>query len=493
MSLPAIKPLSAQSVGVWTAAQEDVTGDMALSEVPNPAGLSLASSLREAQKGFLGVGDQVALSIVIWEDAELEYRQWEPVSGIYTVSAEGTLTLPLVGSLPAVNVSREELSLEIAGILQNRAQMVETPVVTLNIAAYAPFFVLGDVARPGEFEARPDRTVYQAFAMAGGAPRLAGGLDSNVRSLMIDSGTLSQLRREILRAEVSAARYRAMRDDAERITLPEDLTHPDGAAALQRVIEGEQQQLDARREAKALEVENLEGLKELLNTEIASLEEKLDGLSTQIDLAQENLDNMLSLKESGLARSVQIRDAQESLFDVESQQIDIETAIFRARQRHQEAERDILALRSRDKVEAARELQVLQGEIEELRLRRETYGALVEAAGGESSTLMDQVATFYFLTRNGDAAGEKRVEPDTLIGRGDVLRIERVVLEGDDLPEVLSEAAPTIRSEVQEEVQPEVQPETQVVTQPETQVVTSEHDVSLKGPGEGIRPLLRQE
>nr|WP_255571870.1 polysaccharide biosynthesis/export family protein [Celeribacter sp. PS-C1] len=459
---------------------------MAFEGDPNPAGLAAVSAPGEAQEGFLGIGDEVALSIVIWEDAELEYRFWEPVSGTYTVSAEGTLTLPLVGSIPAVNVSREDLSYEIAEILQNRAQMVEPPVVTLNIAAYAPFFVLGDVARPGEFEARPDRTVYQAFAMAGGAPRLAGGLDSNVRSLMIDSGTLSQLRREILRAEVSAARYRAMRDDAETIVLPEDITHPDGAAALQRVIEGEQQQLNARREAKALEVENLEGLKELLNTEIANLEEKLEGLSTQIDMAQENLDNMLSLKESGLARSVQIRDAQESLFDVESQQIDIETAIFRARQRHQEAERDILALRSRDKVEAARELQSLQGEIEELRLRRETYGALVEAAGGESSTLMDQVATYYFLTRNGDAAGERRVMPDTRIGRGDVLRVERVVLEGDDLPEVLSGATPAIKPEMQAAVQAEAQIE--------TQVVTSESDLAEpKGPGAGIRPLLRQE
>ena len=93
------------------------------------------------------------------------------------------------------------------------------------------------------------------------------------------------------------------------------------------------------------------------------------------------------------------------------------------------------------------------------------------------------------LTRNGDAAGEQRVEPDTLIGRGDVLRVERVVLEGDDLPEVLSEARPAIRSEVQGEGQPETQPETQVVTSEHT----SEHEASLKGPGEGIRPMLRQE
>lgn len=139
MCLPAIKPLSAQSVGVWTAAQEDVTGDMALEGDPNPAGLAAVSAPVEAQEGFLGIGDEVALSIVIWEDAELEYRFWEPVSGTYTVSAEGTLTLPLVGSIPAVNVSREDLSYEIAEILQNRAQMVEPPVVTLNIAAYAPF------------------------------------------------------------------------------------------------------------------------------------------------------------------------------------------------------------------------------------------------------------------------------------------------------------------------------------------------------------------
>ena len=390
---------------------------------------------------LLGPGDRIDLRVVSWRDTELEYQLWDAVSGQYTVSASGALNLPLVGAVQVAGLSRSVLAEDVARALQQRAQMVEPPAVTIEVEAFAPFFVLGDVARPGAFEASPGRTVYQAFALAGGAPRLAGGIDTNVRALMMDTGTLSQLRREITRAEVSAARYKAMLIEMDEINVPAGLQHPDGAAALARLIEGEQQYLRARREAQALEVENLSGLKDLLTTEIKSLEEKLDGLATQIDLAKENLANVTSLRESGLARSAQIRDAQEALFEVESQQIDIETAIFRARQRYKEAERDILALHSRDKIEGARELQKINGRLEELRLRRETYVGLVEAAGGEASTMIDQVSTNYFLTRAGDLAGEVLVLPDTILARGDVLRVERVLI---DAPAELAAVAPAL-------------------------------------------------
>lgn len=433
ISLLTFAPLSAQSIDPpLPATQANVSegGRAKNGADPEPNSLGDFSQGSDfSSQAFLGAGDQVELSVVIWGDTELEYRIWEPVSGIYTVSANGSLTLPLVGSIPAIRLSRAELSRKIAAILHTRAQLVEPPVVTMNVVTYAPFFVLGDVARPGAFEARPERTVYQAFALAGGTPRITGGLDVNVRSLMVDSGVLAQLHREIVRAQASEARYLAMLNGVEVIELPEPVQHPDGAAALDRLIEGEQLQLNARRDAMALEVKNLEGLKTLLDTEIASLEEKLDGLSVQISLAQENLDNMLALKESGLARSVQIRDAQEALFVVKSQQIDIETGIYRARQRKQETDRDILALRSHDKVEAARELQVLQGKMEELRLRRATYATLVEASGGEASILVDQAVTYYFLTRKEDMTRELQVLPDTVIGRGDVLRVERVFPE----------------------------------------------------------------
>jgi len=447
ISLLTFAPLSAQSIDPpLPATQANVSegGRAKNGADPEPNSLGDFSQGSDVtSQAFLGAGDQVELSVVIWGDIELEYRIWEPVSGIYTVSANGSLTLPLVGtvssngsltlplvgSIPAIRLSRAELSRKIAAILHTRAQLVEPPVVTMNVVTYAPFFVLGDVARPGAFEARPERTVYQAFALAGGTPRITGGLDVNVRSLMVDSGVLAQLHREIVRAQASEARYLAMLNGVEVIELPEPVQHPDGAAALDRLIEGEQLQLNARRDAMALEVKNLEGLKTLLDTEIESLEEKLDGLSVQISLAQENLDNMLALKESGLARSVQIRDAQEALFVVKSQQIDIETGIYRARQRKQETDRDILALRSHDKVEAARELQVLQGKMEELRLRRATFATLVEASGGEASILVDQAVTYYFLTRKEDMTRELQVLPDTVIGRGDVLRVERVFPE----------------------------------------------------------------
>ncbi|WP_043870272.1 polysaccharide biosynthesis/export family protein [Celeribacter indicus] len=394
----------------------------------------------------LGSGDMLELRVVSWSEEALEYRAWDAVSGEYRIREDGRIALPLVGRFEAGGKALSQLIDEVTFALQERTKMVEPPSVAIEVLEYGPFFVLGDVAQPGQYEAAPGRTVYQAFALAGGAPRVAGGADANIRALMTDSGNLSQLRRELTRAEVKAARYRAQLADEEDIAFPDGLAHPDGAGALAALIAGERALYHSEREARALEVENLEELKSLLRTEIEMLQSKQDGLATQIDLARENLANIESLRESGLARSVQIRDAQEALFEVESQEIDLETGIFRARQRLKEADRDILALKSRYQVEAARELQTVNGTLEELRLRRSMLAGLVEAAGGEATTDLDSVETLYFLTRAGDAAGERPVMPDTVIGRGDVLRVERL-LSGRDpfaMETAAAEPAPVV-------------------------------------------------
>lgn len=49
--------------------------------------------------------------------------------------------------------------------------------------------------------------------------------------------------------------------------------------------------------------------------------------------------------------------------------------------------------------------------------------------GGEASILVDQAVTYYFLNRKEDMTRELQVLPDTVIGRGDVLRVERVFPE----------------------------------------------------------------
>ena len=94
----------------------------------------------------------------------------EGITGTYMVDAGGHVSLPLVGSVPARGRTTQALSKEIADKLKQG--YVRDPHVTVEVEAYRPFFILGEVTTPGQYAFVPNMTVETAIAIAGGfAPR----------------------------------------------------------------------------------------------------------------------------------------------------------------------------------------------------------------------------------------------------------------------------------------------------------------------------------
>jgi polysaccharide export outer membrane protein len=92
------------------------------------------------------------------------------ISNSYTVDAGGNVNLPLVGVIPARGHSTQQLSKMIAERLKQG--YVREPHVTVEIEAYRPFFILGEVTNPGQYPYVANMTAETAIAIAGGfAPR----------------------------------------------------------------------------------------------------------------------------------------------------------------------------------------------------------------------------------------------------------------------------------------------------------------------------------
>jgi polysaccharide export outer membrane protein len=49
-----------------------------------------------------------------------------------------------------------------------QAQLIRDPSVSVEVSAYRPIFVLGEVNKPGEYPYQPGMTVVSAVAVAGG-------------------------------------------------------------------------------------------------------------------------------------------------------------------------------------------------------------------------------------------------------------------------------------------------------------------------------------
>ena len=104
----------------------------------------------------LGPGDKVSIKVLDSED----------ITGNYTVGDNGTVSIPLIGELKAAGLSRAELEQEIARKLAQG--YITNPKVSVAILTYRPFFVLGEVAKPGGYPYVSGMRVLNAVALAGG-------------------------------------------------------------------------------------------------------------------------------------------------------------------------------------------------------------------------------------------------------------------------------------------------------------------------------------
>lgn len=119
-------------------------------QTPAPASASVESAY------YLGPGDRVR--VTVFGEAEL--------TGEYEVAANGSLAFPLVGEVPADGLTPQQLSDAIADRL--RGGYLREPHVASAVIGYRPFYILGEVARPGTYPYAADLDVTSAVAIAGG-------------------------------------------------------------------------------------------------------------------------------------------------------------------------------------------------------------------------------------------------------------------------------------------------------------------------------------
>lgn len=105
----------------------------------------------------LGRGDRLA--VIVFGAPDLSANE-------LIVAADGTIALPLVGTVKATGLTLDQLSDAVKTALL--AGYVHDPKVSMQILAYRPFYILGEVKTPGEYPYVPGMTVTTAAARAGG-------------------------------------------------------------------------------------------------------------------------------------------------------------------------------------------------------------------------------------------------------------------------------------------------------------------------------------
>jgi polysaccharide export outer membrane protein len=135
-------------------------GALALS-APGKAGPPL-KSVQELNSSLVS-GYQVAtgdkLRVIVFDEPTL--------TGDYQVGDDGAVALPLLEPVKASGLTTTELAKAISEDLAAGGYVL-VPKVSVEVTEHRPFYILGEVAEPGEYPYTGHLTLNQAVAKAGG-------------------------------------------------------------------------------------------------------------------------------------------------------------------------------------------------------------------------------------------------------------------------------------------------------------------------------------
>jgi len=115
-----------------------------------------AAPAKSLESYTLGSGDKVR--VIVFGETDL--------GGEFVVDDAGFLRLPLIGQLSAAGRTLRQLEDDIAERLA--AQYLRNPRVSVEVLNYRPFYIIGEVNKPGEYPFVANMSVLNAIAVAGG-------------------------------------------------------------------------------------------------------------------------------------------------------------------------------------------------------------------------------------------------------------------------------------------------------------------------------------
>lgn len=123
---------------------------------PPPAPVAAAEAAISSEVYTLGTGDK--LRVTVFNESTL--------SGEFEIDASGIVSMPLIGNLKAAGLTQRQLEEQIKAKLS--AGYMRDPRVNVEVLNYRPFYILGEISKPGEYPYRNGMNVMSAVAVAGG-------------------------------------------------------------------------------------------------------------------------------------------------------------------------------------------------------------------------------------------------------------------------------------------------------------------------------------
>lgn len=130
----------------------------------------VVSGCAPRQNGYADFNADVPYTLASGDRLRVIVFGQDGLSNTYAVGATGRISMPLIGAVPAQGLTTVALERSVEAKL--RDGFIREPKVSIEVDAYRPFFVLGEVTTAGQYPYINGMTAETAIAIAGGfSPR----------------------------------------------------------------------------------------------------------------------------------------------------------------------------------------------------------------------------------------------------------------------------------------------------------------------------------
>lgn len=278
------------------------------------------------------------------------------LNGGYAINA-GTISIPGVG--------RFDVSGQTIGEFESALTVRLSEVFRRDIAAsveverYAPYFVTGQVASPGEIEWRPGLTLIQAIALAGGEQRdRAGGGADNLL-------TVQQARMQVMYGVAELERLKAEKDELNgfAISSRHKSVQTSGSPQLDALAQHQDVILQERRTMMQTQLDGLRREHESALTQLSSAQTQAAAVEKQLELARSVMQGVSQLHAKKLVANSRYMEQQRDVATVELQLAEMRGFVETARARVAATERQMTVLQQQRIAVINERIEVLHREI----------------------------------------------------------------------------------------------------------------------------------
>jgi exopolysaccharide production protein ExoF len=298
------------------------------------AALLLTAGTAFADEAYL-LGTQDKVKIDIYE--------FPNISGEFTIGASGEIGLPLVGAVPAAGRSTATLANELEDKLMKLEDVVGRPSIAIQVMEYRPFYITGNVERPGAYPYQPKLTVLKAVTMAGGMYRPSDpSLVRFARDAVNAEGSI-----KVLEVEAKQLRFRIERLQAE---LNHDQSYvgspaPANLDDLEHSFHRQERKIfAARAQLIAGQTDALTKLRKVYEAEVTSLRERARLKRSEVQTVEDDLSRIRKLVDKGVAPASRASEFERLAADLRGEEEQLATQILRAEQGVTQTEQSLRSL-----------------------------------------------------------------------------------------------------------------------------------------------------